>query len=175
MTLIWVSMTVTIYHRRLNIDYWPVIWYISCTSSWSLVLLFIIHNLWNCFWKILTCIYIFLGFSGGSIVKTACKRKRWRRCEFNSGVRRSSGDRHSNPLHYSCLGNPMYRGAWQATQVSKSWTLMSACVHTHTCTRACTPLYPQKLKQISEGLKEKLTHIILKKCCFNTFQSMEYK
>ena len=28
---------------------------------------------------------------------------------------RSSGGRHGNPLQYSCLGNPMDRGAWQAT------------------------------------------------------------
>ena len=31
---------------------------------------------------------------------------------------------HGNPLQYSCWGNPMDRGAWQATvhAVSKSWT-----------------------------------------------------
>ena len=140
MALIWVSMTVTIYHRGLNIDYRPVIWYISCTCSWSSVLLFSIHNLWNCFWKNLMYVYISLGFLGGSVVKTAWKCKRWRRCEFDFGVRRSSGDRHSNPLHYSCLGNPMDRGAWQATHVSKSWTLLSARTHTHTYThtRVCT-------------------------------------
>ena len=28
---------------------------------------------------------------------------------------RSPGEGHGNPLHYSCLGNPVYRGAWQAT------------------------------------------------------------
>ena len=28
---------------------------------------------------------------------------------------RSPGGRHDNPLQYSCLGNPMDRGAWQAT------------------------------------------------------------
>ena len=29
-----------------------------------------------------------------------------------------------NPLQYSCLENPMDRGAWQATvlEVSRSWT-----------------------------------------------------
>ena len=25
------------------------------------------------------------------------------------------GERNDNPLQYSCLGNPMDRGAWQAT------------------------------------------------------------
>ena len=28
---------------------------------------------------------------------------------------RSPGERNGNPLQYSCLGNAMYRGAWQAT------------------------------------------------------------
>ena len=27
----------------------------------------------------------------------------------------SPGERHGNPLQYSCLGNPMDRGAWGAT------------------------------------------------------------
>ena len=31
------------------------------------------------------------------------------------GSRRSPGEGNGNPLKYSCLGNPMDRGAWQAT------------------------------------------------------------
>ena len=31
------------------------------------------------------------------------------------GSRRSPGEGNGNPLQYSCLGNPMDRGAWQAT------------------------------------------------------------
>ena len=31
------------------------------------------------------------------------------------GSRRSPEDVNSNPLQYSCLGNPMDRGAWWAT------------------------------------------------------------
>ena len=30
------------------------------------------------------------------------------------GSGRSPGGGHSNPLHYSCLENPMDRGAWEA-------------------------------------------------------------
>ena len=43
------------------------------------------------------------------------------------------GEGNGNPLQYSCLENPMDRGAWQATVhgVSKSRTRLSA--HTHTC------------------------------------------
>ena len=31
------------------------------------------------------------------------------------GLGRSSGERNGNALRYSCLENPMDRGAWQAT------------------------------------------------------------
>ena len=31
------------------------------------------------------------------------------------GLGRSPGGGHDNPLQYSCLENPMDRGAWQAT------------------------------------------------------------
>ena len=40
------------------------------------------------------------------------------------GLGRSSGGGHGNPLQYSCLENPMDRGAWRATvhRMVKSWT-----------------------------------------------------
>ena len=43
------------------------------------------------------------------------------------GSGRSRGEGNSNPLHYSCLGNPMDRGAWQATVhgAAKSQTKLS--------------------------------------------------
>ena len=31
------------------------------------------------------------------------------------GLRRFSGERNDNPIQYSCMGNPMDRGAWWAT------------------------------------------------------------
>ena len=42
----------------------------------------------------------------------------------NPGSGRSRGGEHGNPLLYSCLENPMDRGAWQAVVhgVAKSWT-----------------------------------------------------
>ena len=38
-------------------------------------------------------------------------------------LRRSPGEGNGNPLQYSCLGNPMDRGAWWATVhgVPKEW------------------------------------------------------
>ena len=43
------------------------------------------------------------------------------------GLGRSPGEGNGNPLQYSCLGNPMDRGACQATVhgVTKSWTRFS--------------------------------------------------
>ena len=40
-----------------------------------------------------------------------------------SGLGRSPGGEHGNPLQYSCLENPMDRGAWRAIvhRVAKSW------------------------------------------------------
>ena len=40
---------------------------------------------------------------------------------------RSPGEGKGNPLQYSCLGNPMDRGAWWATVqgVTKRWTQLS--------------------------------------------------
>ena len=40
------------------------------------------------------------------------------------GSGRSSGEGSGNPFQYSCLGNPMDRGAWWAIVkgVTKSWT-----------------------------------------------------
>ena len=43
------------------------------------------------------------------------------------GSRRSSGEYNGNTIQYSCLGNPMDRGAWWAIVhgVAKSWTQLS--------------------------------------------------
>ena len=43
------------------------------------------------------------------------------------GLRRCPGGGNGNPLQYSCLGNPMDRGAWRATVhgVTKSQTRLS--------------------------------------------------
>ena len=49
------------------------------------------------------------------------------------GWGRSPGEGHGNPLQYSCLENPMHRGAWWAIvhSVAKSWT-QSKWLKTHT-------------------------------------------
>ena len=53
------------------------------------------------------------GFPGGSVVKNLLASAG----DMGSipGTGRSPGEGNGNPLQYSCLGNPMDRGAWQAT------------------------------------------------------------
>ena len=57
------------------------------------------------------------------------------------GSGRSPGEGNGNPLHYSCLENPMDRGAWWATihGVAKSQTwLRDFCVCVCVCVCVCT-------------------------------------
>ena len=66
-----------------------------------------------------------LGFSGGSDGKeSACNAG-----DLGSipGLGRPPGGGHGKPLQYSCLENPMDRGAWRATVhvIEKSWTWLS--------------------------------------------------
>ena len=58
-------------------------------------------------------IYLYLGFPHSSVSKESA-------CNAGDpvlipGLGRSSGEGNGNPLQYSCLENPMDRGAWQAT------------------------------------------------------------
>ena len=68
---------------------------------------------------------VFLGFPDSSIGKeSACNAG-----DPSSipGSGRSPGDGKGNPLQYSCLENPMDRGAWQVIvhDAAKSWTGLS--------------------------------------------------
>ena len=66
-----------------------------------------------------------MGFPGGSDGKeSACNA---RDLGSISGSGRSPGGGNGNPLQYSCLENPMDRGAWWATvhEVIKNWTRLS--------------------------------------------------
>jgi len=63
-----------------------------------------------------------MGFPGGSVSKEfACNAGN---AGSIPGLGRSPGEEHSNPLQYSCLENPVDRGASWATVrgVAKSWT-----------------------------------------------------
>ena len=69
------------------------------------------------------------GFSGGSGVKNLPAHAGDMGSIPGSG--RSPGEGNDNPLQYSCLGNPMDRGAWWATVhgVTKSWTRLNNSNH----------------------------------------------
>ena len=68
------------------------------------------------------------------------------------GLGRSLGEGNGNPLQYSCLGNPMDRGAWRLWSIGwqrggYDWNDQAsthACAHTHTHThtiKASNPLW----------------------------------
>ena len=65
---------------------------------------------------------------GGSVVKNLpTKAGDAREVGSIPGLGRSPGVGNSNPLQYSCLGNPIHKEAWQATVdgVTKSQTQLS--------------------------------------------------
>ena len=79
--------------------------------------------------NVLTPFIHFTGvFPGGSVVKNLPTNAR-NVGDVGSipGLGRSPGRRNGNPLQYSCLGNPMNRGAWWATvqQAAKSQIQLS--------------------------------------------------
>ena len=76
-------------------------------------------NIWILFIYLLISV---LGFPCCSVVKNLSANVGDMGLIPGSG--RSPGGRNGNPLQYSCLGNPMDRGAWQATVhgITESWT-----------------------------------------------------
>ena len=64
----------------------------------------------------------FPGNASGKELAYPCRK--CQRHGFDPGLGRSLGGGHYNPLQYSCLENPMNRGAWWATvhTVTKSWS-----------------------------------------------------
>ena len=67
-----------------------------------------------------------------------------RRCEFDLALRRALGGGNDNPLLYSCLEDPLERGAWQTavhgaakdmdTNAATKHITSRVCTHTHTHT-----------------------------------------
>ena len=62
------------------------------------------------------------------------------------GSGRSPGEEHGNPIHFSCLGNPMDRGTWQAIVYRVERVGHDLVTNTHTHTHKMTTetgKYPQ--------------------------------
>ena len=80
-----------------------------------------------CYWSsfIITHFRGTQGFPGGSYGKDSAYSAGDQ--GLIPGLGRSPGGGNGNPLHYSCLANPMDRGVWWATVcgVVKSWTQLS--------------------------------------------------
>ena len=68
---------------------------------------------------------MYMVFPGGSMVKNLSANAGNSGSIHGSG--RSPGEGNGNPLQYSCLGNPMDRGAWRAIvlEVAKSQIQLS--------------------------------------------------
>ena len=59
------------------------------------------------------------------------------------GSGRSPGEGNGNPLQYSCLGNPMDRGTWQATVHGLAeLNTNEHSTHTHRYQKMFLPNYP---------------------------------
>ena len=82
--------------------------------------------------------YISMGFPGSSVVKNLPPLQELQETQFQSpGQEDPPGEGHGNPLQYSCLENPMDKGAWWATVhgVAKSRTwLKRLSMHTYIST-----------------------------------------
>ena len=82
--------------------------------------------------------YLFwgMGFPDGASGKEPAWQCR-RVLGLTLGSGRFPGGEHDNPLQYSCLENPMDRGAWWATvhKVAESWTWL-LWLNTHTIVEA---------------------------------------
>ena len=88
------------------------------------------------------------GFPGGaSGEESACQCRRWKRCGFDPRLGRCPGVRNGNPLQYSCLENPMDRGAWLVIvlhTVRYNWVtehahqLLQSLNRAVFCTRKCS-------------------------------------
>ena len=66
--------------------------------------------------NILTKLFTSLGFPDGITGKeSTCQIRTQKRVGSVPGSGRFPGGGHGNPLQYTCLENPMDRGAWWAT------------------------------------------------------------
>ena len=83
-----------------------------------------------------------MDFPGSSVVKNPpASAGDARYAGLICALGRSPRGGHGNPLQYSCLENPMNRGAWWAivpgVAQSRMWLSNGACVHRDGAERAC--------------------------------------
>ena len=72
--------------------------------------------------------------SGASGKEPTWQHRRHKKCRFSPWVGKIPWRRHGNPCQYSCLEDPMDRGAWQATvhrDAQSRTQLKQFSMHTH--------------------------------------------
>ena len=78
---------------------------------------------------------------------------------------RSPGGGNGSPLQYSCLANPMDRGAWWATVhgATKSWTRLREEQHDSTATRAELIMDISELSKLGKSSlrKKNVRHLLI--------------
>ena len=86
------------------------------------------------------CVY--MGSQVAVVVKNPPAHAGAMRYGFDPWVRRIPGGGHGNPCQYSCLENPLDRGAWRATvhRVTKS-LIQLKWLSTHAHTDSRTPIH----------------------------------
>ena len=92
-----------------------------------------------------------IGFPGGSAVKNLpAVQETW----VQSLGQENPRGGHGNPLWYSCLENPMDRGAWQATfhRVTQSWTRLKRLNSSNSSRSESTSMGAGGVRRVCYGL-----------------------
>ena len=121
----WASENIWIYQRFLEI-YYPLKWIFQINRGKYGLYRYLLHYLEEKARSHSWSVPHFGGFPGGSDGKeSACNAAEG--LDLIPGLGTSPGGGHGNPLQYSCLENPLDRGAWRATVhgVAKSRTQLS--------------------------------------------------
>ena len=91
-------------------------------------------------WFLSVCTMLSQGFPGGTVVKNPPPKAGDKRDTGSiPGSGRSPGGGNSNPLQYSCLENPMDRGAWRATVHGNMKSQTGLSMHAHCAERGVNP------------------------------------
>ena len=72
------------------------------------------------------------------------------------GSGRCPGGGNGNPLQYSCLGNPMDRGAWRATVHEVAEPGGPPCMRLQSCAHDCAQHMHTQRRKFTKGRKEEM-------------------
>ena len=109
------TLTLSFYEKTCQYNVWwilneIIVWSVLCQMAWQCQECCIISTIT---FYLLVILLLAVGFFGGSDGKESA---------YNAGdlglipkLGKSPGEGNGNPLHFSCLENPMDRGAWWAT------------------------------------------------------------